>query len=251
MIASRLLGGVVQTGLSRIFGSRDRRSSRRREDYLRAQDRRWFEADRDRSEARADSYVQRLVADAAAAKVSPLAVLGGGQMSGPVTTFNSTSYPDYGGQQSSVPEINLDTSADEVNKENARLIGAQADLVEMQVQDAVAARLARNVTNEVLSDPHEITPQKHTPVLDHAVFGRPIKSDPTVADAESHTQRSGESELYEMLLNVIINAKDYLYDTSGLNWRQRMGLSRFKRNMHKDSARKQLERTGKQYYRFD
>lgn len=238
--------GILDSVLNFATDRRDRDHSEHREDRLRYQDRQYFESDRADQRKYDSRALQRLRADANAAGIHPLAALGA-QTVGPSTSFQSQGYG--GGGSGRVP-INVDDSgASEVNAAQARLLNKQADLIDNQIEASSLARLRPK--NEDLAEPYEITPQTFTPVLDHAIFGEPIKSDPTVANAEAHTTRSGESELYEMILGAVINAKDWLYTRSGLTWRKRMGAKRFDQHMRRDNTKKYLERTGKQYYRFD
>lgn len=237
---------ILDTVLNFAVDRRDRDHSEHREDRLRAQDRQMFLIDRNEQRRWDQDSLKRLRAGAEAAGLHPLAVLGA-QTVGPATSFQSQSYG--GGNTGRAPIQINDGGAADVNRAQAKLLDKQADLIQMQIDDSALARLRPK--NEDLADPHEITPQTFTPVLDHAIFGEPMKSDPTVADAQAHTTRSGESELYEMILGAVINAKDWLYNRSGLNWRKRMGAKRFDQYMRRDNSKKYLKRTGKQRFRFD
>lgn len=214
-----LLAQGIQDTTGHFVGRRDRDHAEHREDHLRAEDRAYFLHDLKDQRKWDSQFLRRMKKDAMAAGIHPLAAMGA-QIAGPAEAFRSQSYdksppqyPKYGG--------NLDISAMRVNDAQARKLDKEADLIQTQIDGSTQARTGQFMSNDKMAAPNEIVPQEHTPVLDHAVLGKAVKSDPTIANASSHTDRSGESEIYEALLSAVINYKDWAYDKTGVTNRDR------------------------------
>lgn len=195
---------LYQGTIGRQRDKRDRRHAESREDNLRGIDRSYFLSDRDNQRAYDAKSIQRMVADAKAAGLHPLAALGA-QTVGPATTFQSQSYS--GGQTIDNRLPPLDFGAEAVNAAQAKLLNKQADLIDMQIADSKLARASQSpdALNEQLTDPKRTTHVK--------LFGNNIKSNPNFSDAESFTTRYGESELLETILNFVIGGADISHNT--------------------------------------
>lgn len=201
---------LYQATLGRKRDKADRRHAERREDYLRGSDRAYFLADRDEQRSYDSHALKRLTTGAKEAGLHPLAALGA-QVAGPATAFQSQSYS--GGQNIDNRLPPLDFGAEAVNVAQAKLLNKQSELIDMQIKDSKDARVRSSATPEsvieALGDPAEITPQTFTPVIERE------KTDPSVADANSKTNRYGESEAYETLLWLRTWLADWMYRKTG------------------------------------
>lgn len=193
---------------SHFTGRRDRDHSEHREDRLRRDDRVNYLADRKHIEAYDSAKLQRMVADANAAGLHPLATLNT-SISSPVLNHQAQSYGGTG--STNYPRMSsIDSAGIRLSEAQARLVGKQADLVDEQIQDSKFARL-RELTPDKLQV--KLTPPTRTTHLE-AGKGPPWKINPYVSDAESWTKRYGESELFETALALIIGSSDIFHNAA-------------------------------------
>lgn len=94
--------------------------------------------DRNLAYARDDNAIQRRVADANAAGLHPLSVLGA-QISSPVISSGG------GGGSSSGSSVSISPSSS-IDKAQIRLLNKQADLIDEQIDDSRSARVSRQIT---------------------------------------------------------------------------------------------------------
>lgn len=188
---------ILDTVLEIGVGRRDRDHADNQNQRFRREDRMYFEADR-RNQRNYDSqHLQRIVADAKAAGIHPMAALGA-QTVGPATAFQSN---NYSGGPPQYPRLQTDSSGDELNRAHAKLLGKQADLVDLQIKDSIAA--TTKPKNEEIVD---LQNPKRTKF--NNAFGGKLLSNPAFTDAESLTTRYGESEILETLLALVIGGAD-------------------------------------------
>lgn len=194
-------------------GGRDRRRSRQREDSLRAGDRGMFLEDRANQRYYDSQHLRRLKIDAQAAGIHPLAALGA-QTAGPATAYMSQSYPQ---ERPQLPQ--LDATTDLVNMAQAKLLSKQADLVDLQIADSKTAKAGQSATPqsivEALGAPVDVSPQTITPVIERR------NTDPSIANAQTFTDRYGESEIFETVLALRNILKDWMYTATGKTNKQR------------------------------
>lgn len=190
--------------LGHFTGRRDRDHSEHREDRLRRDDRVNYLTDRKHMEAYDSAKLQRMVADANAAGLHPLATLNT-SISSPVLNHQAQSYGGTG--STNYPRMSsIDSAGIRLSEAQARLVGKQADLVDEQIQDSQFAR-----QRELTPDKIDLTNPTRTPHLQTGK-GVPWKTNPNWVDAEALTKRYGESEMLEMALAIMIGASDYQYN---------------------------------------
>lgn len=181
-----LIAGIQDT-TGHFVGRRDREHAEHREDRFRAQDRANFLGDRSHMERLDARKVRRMVADARAAGISPLAAMGA-QLTSPAAVMSGggsyagsgdTSYPRY---------TPIDLGAARVNNAQAKLLEKQADLVDEQIADSRLARATQAYTPDKMVE-DIINPQRTSHVR---YGGAKIQSNSYFSDAQTYEDRYGE-----------------------------------------------------------
>lgn len=182
-----LLQAGIQDTVGFAVGRRDRDHAEHREDRLLREERAW-------QEMMAKNMLSYRVKDAKKAGLHPLAALGA-QLSSPVISQPQAQvpvYPEFGKGIPSQAEV-----------AQARLLNKQADLIDEQIADSRIARATHLLSNDKLHD-DVVAPQRTS----HLHGGTSWKTNPNFSDAQTYTDRYGESELLEMVLNLVIGAAD-------------------------------------------
>lgn len=174
------LGLGFNVDLSDPFGKHERSQ----QDVSRAQ----FHRDRAHQEAREDSTFQRRVADANAAGLHPLAVLGA-QISSPVVSYSAPYNPGSDSSVSISPAKSIDAA-------QTKLLDKQADLIDEQIKDARLDRVGRALTPDKVPLPppnfgEKIVPPQRTSGY-KTPWGSYLRRAPWTSDAQTYEDAIGE-----------------------------------------------------------
>lgn len=176
--------------------------------------RKLFRTDRRHAERREDTRFRRLIHDARAAGLHPLAAIGA-NMSAPVVMQDFQSAVSGGGSggggSSKSLGINLPTAIDKANLE---LIQKQTDFIQEQIDASKQARISAGLTNDKIPMDPDIKPPQFTP--NRKLFGLDVISHPDFTDAQSDEDRSGEVvAAFKGIVNELADYKYTLMDKGG------------------------------------